>query len=187
MAYALKMGDKLIRDIENPRPDEIDLDHIERVLWGLHRWSGNPDALTVRQHTHFTGKLAEMCGEPEGVVRWCKHHDDHEAVIGDIAGPLKALIGARTNVLSRVERKLDEAICAARGIPMPTDGEALRVHHYDKMSEAIEWQYLFGHPVEPWNAAIPDRWSGAFLSTAVFRAKALTRDTAMGFYLIEPC
>lgn len=186
MAYALKMGRRLIHDIERPQPHEIDLDHIEDVLWNLRRWSGHPRALTVRQHTVLTAALAEADGAAAGVVRWCRYHDDHEAVIGDIPGPLKAIISAKTAILARIERRLDEAICIARGISMPKDSEALAVHEYDKLSETLEWVFLFGHEFASWNRPIPQRWSHDVLRDAVHRAAALKREDASTFYLIQP-
>ena len=156
MAYALKIGDYLIRDILNPKASEIDLGAIDSRLRLMHRFSNDPKALTVHQHQHLVATLAIECNEPRDVVDWCLHHDDHESVIGDIPGPLKNLIREYTGILNTIERKLDNAISIARtGIPKPPISTYRKVHVYDKMAEAIEWVYVLQQAPETWNANIP--------------------------------
>lgn len=156
MAYALKIGDHLIHDILNPKASEIDLATVDSRLRLMHRFSNDPKALTVHQHQHLVATLAIECAEPEDVVEWCLHHDDHESIIGDIPGPLKNQIREYTGILNQIEKALDDAICLRRsgkfspGVPVRQ-----AVHKYDKMAEAIEWVYILQQAPESWNAPIP--------------------------------
>ena len=150
----LKIGEHLL-DLLDPKPELIDLPAIEQRLWTVRRFSGCPKALVIRQHTGLVSKLALMMGEPFEVVRWCEHHDDHEGIIGDIPGPLKSYIEKATigtfRSLSDIELGLDHAICAARKIAPPTAEIRQRVHFYDKLAETLEWRFVLGEPVAPWN------------------------------------
>lgn len=157
MSYALAIGNKLIRDIVNPTAEDIDVSELWPRLGVARRFSNNPGALTVLEHVHLVALLAEKHGMPEEIVKWCLHHDDHEAIITDIPGPLKSLIGEHTHILRVVEERLDSAICAARGMVEPTDAQRRIVHIFDKMAESIEWQFVLCYTAEPWNLPIPWR------------------------------
>jgi len=153
--YALKVGDRLIDDILNPHHTQIDPDAIDARLRVMRRFSNDPAALTVHTHRALVTKLAEHRGEPLAITQWCWHHDDHEAIIGDIPGPLKALIGDHTPILNQIEAKLDEAICIARCLRHPTDHVRRAVHYYDKMAETIEWLHVLHQPPAGWNMTCP--------------------------------
>ena len=154
MKYALQIGSKVV-DLINPMANQIDLEGIEAALDKMLRFTSNPKALSVRQHQLLTGELARMGRQTPEVVEWCEHHDDHEGVIGDITGPLKALLAWETNILALLENKLDAAICTARGITYPTDGTRASVHYYDQLAATLEWRFALGLPGEPWNRAFP--------------------------------
>lgn len=154
--YGLQIGRFFIADLLNPLPEQIDTLAIRERLVAMKRWSNDPHALTVFEHTMLVMLLAGgLRDHPEemheAVIFWCEHHDDHEAITGDIPGPLKALIGQETAILEAVETGLDQAICAANGWTPPSAELRAVVHAYDKMSETIEWLYVFGNDPAPWN------------------------------------
>lgn len=149
-------------DVLEPDPLKIDLAQIERNLWSAHRFSNNPQSLVVRQHTKLVSKLAVKMKEPVDVVDWCKHHDDHEGIIGDIPGPLKHWINAQLfegtgPTLDDVEERLDRAICTARGTAYPDQELRQRVHFYDKLAETLEWLFVLGEQRAAWNMAF-ENW-----------------------------
>lgn len=155
MAYALALGKKLIHDIENPAPDEIDVAELWPRLGVTRRFSNDPKALTVLEHVHLVKLLAEKCGMPKDVQWWCLHHDDHEAIITDIPGPLKGLIGRHTDILNVIEERLDLCICQARSHTYPDQYVRRIVHVFDKMAETVEWQFVLGYYPEKWNMDLP--------------------------------
>lgn len=151
----LKIG-RHILDVLNPKPELIDLDAIEDALWSTRRFSGNPRALTIRQHTSLVEALALRLNAAPAVVRWCWHHDDHEGIIGDIPGPLKhflnlAAIQGNTTTLDEIEIRLDAAICTARGIAFPDSEVRKKVHFFDKLAETLEWRFVLNEPQAIWN------------------------------------
>jgi hypothetical protein len=125
---------------------DVDLDLIERKLWNIRRFNGHPRALNVRPHTHLVRELAVRGNATEEVIRWAYHHDDHEGIIGDVIGPVEAIVRQHTPVLDELKDHLDVCICEARGIPVPSPGVKRDVHFYDKLAESLEWQFGLGHP-----------------------------------------
>ncbi len=166
--FRIQHGSKMIMDLLNPRPEEIDLGAIEANLKTARRWSNHPLALVVDQHRLLVYRLAAIDPSPftpaeerASVLEWCMHHDDPEGVIGDIVSPLKGLISSRTDILHRVENGLERAICAARGMLMPSDNVRAIVHHYDKIAETLEWRHALGNPYTEWNYPLPE-WMSRF-------------------------
>lgn len=153
--YCLKVGDHLIRDIMNPTPGQIDLRAIDDRLGRMKRWSNDPAALTVKQHVNLVVLMMQERGEPEELIAWARHHDDHEAIIGDIPGPIKAIIAQETNILWRIEDGLDRAIATARGVKLPSHTGRRIIHRYDKASETAEWLWVMNQPPAEWNRALP--------------------------------
>lgn len=169
MAYALALGKKLIRDILNPAPLDIDVNELWPRLAVARRFSNNPNALTVLEHVHLVKLLAVKCGMPDDIYWWCLHHDDHEAIITDIPGPLKSLIAEHTDILNLVEQRLDECICHALLQPPPTNYIKKIVHVFDKMAETIEWRFVLHYEKEPWNLDLP--FSESDVPSLLHRAK----------------
>lgn len=167
--FQIQIGSKMV-DLLNPTADQIDLDAIEMRLKSSRRFSGHPGALTIHQHQMLVKRMVteqfsviptfDMPEEVKDfwfhVIRWAKHHDDHEGVIGDIVAPVKKLVSSRSNILEIVETRLDIVICEARGFEYPTYMERQMLHHYDKMAETVEWRYAMRLDEEPWNYLLTD-------------------------------
>lgn len=176
--YGLKIGDGFIRDLMNPKPEEIDLAAIDGRLRSARRFTNNPAALTVWQHVHLVRMIAEKLQDIRSafqteVLVWCRYHDDHEGIIGDIPGPLKFLIGQHTGVLDSIEHGLDQAICKARGISFPSYPVKQHVHAYDKMAETIEWVYVLGEPLADWNWPIHRTLDEPWIREALARVRQI--------------
>jgi len=172
----LLIGGKVV-DLINPEPEQIDLTAIERSLWTARRFSNNPMALLLRQHTFMVRCLAVILNANPPAIRWAEHHDDHEGIIGDVPGPLKTYIensaAPGTISLSEIERRLDSAICGARGIDEPTDVTRKEVHFYDKLAETLEWLFVLKRAPEPWNQPWRDYLSQAEAELIVEKAVGL--------------
>lgn len=177
--YGLTFGHSYIKDITNPQPEEIDLREIRRRLESIRRFSGNPDSLTVAQHVRLCLLIGRKMGTSASALSYLAHHDDHEAIIGDIPGPLKDLIDSRTPILREIETALDFAIWRANGgdyaLPWSMKQEQGQpifeeAHRIDKLAETVEWRFVMGQPAMPWNRPMED-WlvveASALLAEAV--------------------
>lgn len=159
MQVNLKIGQYLL-DVNNPQASKIDLLAIERNLWTARRFSNCPAALLVRQHTALVAKLAHMLDPDPVIEQWCDHHDDHEGITGDMPGPLKNYLNhIGRGAITKIEDRLDVAICAARQIIYPSPETKARVHFFDKLAETIEWQFVLNEPEAVWNKPLHN-WMG---------------------------
>lgn len=152
----MTVGSLTIRDIENPKPEEIDLAALERNLWNIRRYSGDPSALVVRQHTWLVREIAarypdigpdaqtQLELDIEPILDWCDHHDDHEGILSDTPDPYKLVIASYNPVMQRMETNFDKAICAARGVAYPSAYVRQRTHFYDKLAGVLEWEFCLG-------------------------------------------
>lgn len=142
----LKLGSKWIDDVSFPKPHEIDVPYMIDRLNREFRFSGNLKALTIREHELLVVRLAKDAGEPSHVQSWADIHDHHEYVTGDIATPIKRLLG---DSIGMVERAYDNAICQALGVQYPTSATRDAVKKYDYMAACIEWYYILGEGDHP--------------------------------------
>jgi hypothetical protein len=144
-----QQAEKLVKahivNLKNFTPEDVDLELVEAKLWNIRRFNGHPEALMVRQHTHLVEELAAHDGATPEVVEWCRHHDDHEGIIGDVIGPVETIIREHTPVLDYLKNHLDVCICGARGINYPSVVTKKATHFYDKLAESLEWQFGLGY------------------------------------------
>lgn len=176
----LMFGRKLI-DLDDPKPDQIDYAAVRPALSRIRRFGGNPNALTVRQHGIFVRLLFEWACKDTPfpveekdilpyIAHWCEHHDDHEAIIGDIPGPVKRYLSAADDgkTLARLEQSLDFALHRACPEEMdylvpwryPTKIRVIvdAVDHFDRWAETLEWLHVLHQPRQSWNVHIPSRF-----------------------------
>lgn len=159
--YVSRLGEHDI-DLMHPDPQTIDLDALDAKLAAIRRYGGEPEALTVMQHVNLVLLLIDKDRKDriqggvlkENVRRWAAHHDDHEAIIGDIINPVKQLVAQQSDALYNMERRIDLAICKARRIPTPTPEVMSWVHDYDILASTLEWRFVLGRPEEPWNSTL---------------------------------
>jgi len=162
---SMLLGGILVPDIDNPRPEDVDVEFMRMRLDYIRRFAGHPDALSVSQHQRLCGLLALRIGYPAQVVQWAKHHDDHEYVTGDIPTPVQVAIGkARVRAL---QERWDVAICGALGIPVPTPAVRKQVAVVDAVAFAIEWLWCLHRRTDEL------RLSKAILSLADMHRSAL--------------
>lgn len=125
-----------------PKPSDIRLSDIDNALNEIPRFCGHAGDLTVAQHSILVANIVCLCypGRSGLEIKRLRLeallHDAHEAYIGDIPGPVCALLGAP---LERIKHRLDEAIYRAMGAwprryadeVARADEEALRIefHH----------------------------------------------------------
>lgn len=84
--------------LTDPRPEQIRIDDIARALSRLNRWCGHVGAraYSVAQHSYYVSRLV-----PREFQRVALMHDAQEAYVGDVARPLKRLLGHNYEALER--------------------------------------------------------------------------------------
>ncbi len=133
-------------DVENPNPDQID---VEDIAWGLSRLSRfaghtiTEIPYNVAQHCLF---VSEICNEMKEMINnprkdlVCQHallHDAAEAYIGDIPSPIKH-IPTFHPIIKTIEENLMNAICQRFGLETLTQEEFALIKHADKIAQRIE-------------------------------------------------
>lgn len=130
-------------DLEQPTL-LLPVPELARALSRIHRWNGN-SPITVAQHAVMASYLSLTC------PREALLHDAAEALMGDIATPIKQLAPE----LVALEERVLERIFRARGLAWPLPPEVKRV---DARLAATEGRDFFGlqrgqpypFPILPW-------------------------------------
>lgn len=146
----LWIGDRMIGDLFSAQPEEIDWKAVEANMTTIKRFSGDPRALDLWTHKSLVGIIGSVLGASTDVVSWCHYHDHHEGVLGDWVGPVKNAIRKHTDILARLEQRIDHCVASHYGIPHLTSAIGDQVYVYDKMAEGIEWVFALNHPRERW-------------------------------------
>jgi len=165
--FRIQIGTKMIEDMLNAKPEELDIGAIEYNLHRMVRFSNAQGALTIHQHRCLVQRMFAIDHlrlDPlidlneamyDKCFDWCYHHDDHEGITGDIVAPVKTAIVSETNILQRIEDSLDAALCAARGVENPSEIVRGIVHRYDKAAETLEWVFAMNREATDWNHRCP--------------------------------
>lgn len=120
-------------DLWNLRPDQVQLKDIAETLSKINRFSGRtPEPYSVAQHAVFAAWLADKAGRSPHEQYEVLHHDDTEAFIGDVIGPLKRCVP----FVSYVEaERVRPAVAQALGL---LRNEPPYVHQFDR--QALGWE-----------------------------------------------
>ncbi len=148
---------------EHPERTPVPVEDIAHALSHTCRFTGHCHSFySVAQHAVLTSYLA-----PPEFAFHALHHDDAEALIGDVASPLKRLIPQ----YKEIERRVEAVIMEQFGLPLEMPPEvkradlvALRTEQRDLMHSAGGlWTSLEGiepsqefhvdHPMSPREAA----------------------------------
>lgn len=97
--------------IDQPVPDEIDIEDIAHALAHLCRWTGHTRGFySVAQHSVLVSEIVPPSLVLEGLL-----HDAAEAYLGDVSRPLKALVPE----YRALEARLEHAIAVRFGLRFP--------------------------------------------------------------------
>lgn len=99
-------------DLINPQPESFEAEDIARALSFENRYAGNYGPYSVAQHSVLVARYASKVHGGRQVVLSALHHDDAEAVTGDVPRPVKRLCPE----LRALERRLEAAINLQHGI-----------------------------------------------------------------------
>lgn len=147
-----------LMDFLTPRIDMIDLRDISIHLSRICRFTGglrhDSEPYSVAEHLIWCANLASDPAKPYALL-----HDAHEAYIGDMSSPLKALLRDHSNGIGYAEiaNKLDSVIYPAFGLqwPVPTRIKD-EVKAIDMMALATERRDLMHPSHRLWEETLPE-------------------------------
>ena len=130
------------------RPEHIRMLDIMCSLAKQCRYNGHVDRgfYSVAEHSVLVSRIAEELGDEEAMLP-ALLHDAHEAYMGDIARPQKAMMGRG---VVDFESAMERAVRAALGLPGPSDPVWGRVADYDS--------WILHRELECLRIVIPDWW-----------------------------
>ena len=130
----------------NPVPEDITIEDIAGSLSKLCRWNGKgSEFFSVAQHCVLVSYLA-----PKELRFAALMHDAAEAYLGDVAKPLKVILGP---VYARLENNFEDLICSKFKIARLS---MLSVKPWDKLAAEMEFEYLFQGKTEAFGKVFND-------------------------------
>lgn len=140
---------KKLVDLNDVKPEDIDLDDIAWSLAGINRWGGHGcRSYFVTDHAEAAYKaMREDSIHNRNLatpieLAWILLHDGHEAYTNDLSAPLKYFIATFTNALTLLEQRIDKAIAQHFGISEIPYNESM-IHEYDMLAREKEYGFLF--------------------------------------------
>jgi 5'-deoxynucleotidase YfbR-like HD superfamily hydrolase len=141
-------------DLLNPEPETIALDDIAHALSQNCRYNGHTSRFdSVAEHAVFVSKRLERKRYDIETQLLGLHHDDHEAYLGDIVRPLKALLGDSFTALAD---KMDDAIWASLNLPEFTIERHRFVKDADNWALFVEALHLLPSKGAGWRVGRKD-------------------------------
>ena len=126
----------------NPSTDQISIYDIAHGLSYQCRFNGQlPQFYSVAQHCVHVAEFLEHQNCNNSTCLKGLLHDAHEAYLGDIVTPLKALLPD----YAKIEHKLDAVIFEKAGIPNISDYAAKKISEADKRMLSTEIRDLRPH------------------------------------------
>ena len=122
-------------DLEQPRHEDVVLGDIAHALSHINRFVGHAGGYSVAEHLVLCCREAQYRGMQAQDIRMALMHDAHEAYMGDIATPVKKLLG---DAVEELESRLAHVVRKRFALPQ-TVSEA--VHGIDcaaARSEALQ-------------------------------------------------
>lgn len=155
-------------DLLAPDLAELRLTDIAIGLARLPRFNGatrTPRAYTVAQHSVFVMQLVMRETENIFLHRAALLHDAHEALMGDIATPVKALLGRER--VAEAERRLAAPLFTRFGLQHGLF-DAPVIHAADRMALSVEKATLLARPAWPWGQDLPTPANAALWPTEIW-------------------
>lgn len=142
-------------DLEAPRAEDVRAGDLAHALAGINRFGGHLRVphYSVAQHSILCAVLLWQRTRDRLATTAALLHDAHEAYLGDLKSPVKALINAAApGVIAKLERDIDAAIYVWAGIELGQGDADVR-----RLIKTADLQLLFwerdrwmGRPTRPW-------------------------------------
>lgn len=129
-------------DLLNPSQKDVSIYDIARALSHICRFTGHARTFySVAQHSVLVSNLVPDEYRFEALM-----HDAHEAYMGDVATPVKRVLGP---ALSSLEDRVSLAVRTRFQLPIDTSPVVKKA---DALALAIEREWLMCHDPTPWPA-----------------------------------
>lgn len=159
---------------------EVDVDTVAGSLAKLCRFTGHcKQFYSVAEHSVLVSHLIEKGYEWDGLF-----HDVQEAIIGDVAGPLKSMLYDYSRVESRVACRMAELLGLSQTIPA-----VAAVQRADRLALCLEWEILMPsrRGLDIWGCNGVSRWSPVkieeFLGTVGLEGLGQSWDSARELFI----
>lgn len=137
-------------DLNNLKPEDINMDKIRNVLLRTPRYNGHtPDGFSVLQHELFVHNLAKEDGVTDPrVLLHCLLHDSHEFLLGDMINPIARWIEYHIPefplLWNNLKNTVDQVIFQALSLSdLRTEATTKLVAKYDRRACDIEMYHYF--------------------------------------------
>jgi len=140
--------------LTNPTAKDISIDTIALALSRIPRFGGHTAPgreWSVAAHSLLVTAFLQMDGAPTGVQLMGLLHDAHEAYIGDIPGPVYAVLrqAGQTEAIEQMRRSIDVAVAQVAGLPDPRSNVSRRFEHAVKKADLEALSYERFHFLRP--------------------------------------
>lgn len=99
--------------LDAPKPEDFQVEPIARALANEKRYAGNYGDYSVAQHAVLVARvLTKALGANPPQILAGLHHDDSEAITGDLPKPVKTWLKLQTDAFERLEGSLMDAVDA---------------------------------------------------------------------------
>ncbi|CAN5478376.1 metal-dependent phosphohydrolase [soil metagenome] len=158
--YVLTRGGRAVYFL-NPQAVDYAIEDIAYQLSRLRRFTGI--GISVAQHSVLVMDRAIGQGAAPALQLAALMHDAPEFVTGDLAAPFKKALDlvVSGDGLRAIERKLEQAIAAAFGVPAADEAGRSLVHTWDMEVRAAEVRDLFPPHLHSRFGALPKPWPDA--------------------------
>lgn len=93
-------------DLIEPDPACFEVESLAFALAREHRYCGNYGEYSVAQHAVLVSQVVDLLGGEQSVILAGLHHDDSEAVTGDLPSPVKVLCPDFKELENRVNKAI---------------------------------------------------------------------------------
>lgn len=101
-------------DLASPDPASFQAEEVARALANENRYAGNYGPYSVAQHSVLVARMVERMGGEGPLCLAGVHHDDSEAVTGDVPRPVKNMCPD----FRALEARLEAAVAARWGVDL---------------------------------------------------------------------
>lgn len=156
-------------DLVDPKPEMVNLEDIAHALSMINRYGGHTCYhYSVAEHSVIMSYIVPPLFAKEALL-----HDAHEAFVGDMIAPLKALCPD----YAALEQRVGTVVAARFGLPQAMSPE---VRHADRQMVRLEQRFAMENADAPWvDATMPE---ARILNLCPHQAKAafLSRANELG-------